>query len=96
MSMATMSTTSIASAISGPPRTRQKPDLATAQAGVELSSAIQGGAHKGGMTAALRERIANDLNPLDPMYEPRPDNEKLDAKPEAHAPAHHDAHGAHH
>jgi NADH-quinone oxidoreductase subunit I len=63
--------------------------------GTKLSSAIQGGSHKGGMTAALRERIANDLNPLDPTYEPRPDNEKLDAKPEAHAPKH-DAHGAHH
>jgi NADH-quinone oxidoreductase subunit I len=62
--------------------------------GTRESSAIQGGAAKGGMTDELRERIANDLNPLDPVYEQRPDDEKFDAKPAEKAPAP-AAHGHH-
>lgn len=43
----------------------------TAADGTKTSTAVQGGANRGGLSADLLETVKTDLAPLDPAYEPR-------------------------
>jgi NADH-quinone oxidoreductase subunit I len=57
--------------------------------GSQRSSAVQGGANKGGLSKEMLDKVNTDLAPLDPVHEVRPEKE---AKPAASKNDHHHGH----